>query len=89
MSEIFKTYDVQVSGIDGGKIVGWVMPDSGLLVNDKDEVLAEIRESDVLAAPCGHHRKDLDGKKALVWSNRPTMRKFNYKTQEFEVVQDV
>lgn len=88
MSEIFKTYNVQVLGIDNGDVVGWVTPSSGLLMDLKEDCpIAQIRTNDILATPADHHRKDLDGKKALVWSNITIMRKFNYDTQEFEVVE--
>jgi hypothetical protein len=84
----FKTYDVSVLGIDNGNIIGFVLPDSGLLIDlKKDCPIAQIRKDDFLATPATHHRKDLDGKKALVWSNKLVMRQFNYTTQEFEIVE--
>lgn len=88
MSEAFKTYNVQVLGIDGGKVVGWVEPDSGLLMDlEEDRPLGHIRKNNIMSTPLPHHRKDLDGKKALVWIEHPVMRQFNYQSQKFEVVE--
>lgn len=88
MEKPFKTYNVQVLGIDNGRVVGFVLPGSGLLIDlQKDIPIAQIRKDDILATPATHHRKDLDGRKALVWSNSPIMRRFNYDTQEFEIVE--
>lgn len=89
MCKVFKTYNVQALGKDSGKVVGFVEPDSGLLMDlTEDRPLAQIRKNDILATPASHHRKDLDGAKAIVWSNQPVMRRFNCDTQEFEIVEE-